>query len=240
MQLRRNDWTRRAEPAELPELMDEPCTYEEFRACVKDLASVNRFSLGYAPTLKFLDEIAAKKGSTRSLKILDVGFGGGDALRRIAIWAEAKGMKVELAGIDLNPYAAKAAREQDTDGNPIQWVTGDAFSWDQPADVVISSLFTHHLPTPEIVRFLAWMEGSSHLGWFVNDLERSASSARWFKVLSRVMFWHRFVRHDGPISFQRSFVVQDWERMLLQAGLNLTSCSIEKHKPGRLCVSRVK
>ena len=42
-------------------------------------------------------------------RILDVGFGAGDMLARIARWADARGVAVELAGVDLNPKSAPVA-----------------------------------------------------------------------------------------------------------------------------------
>ena len=40
------DFSRRAQ---LTELMDEPCSREQLRACLRDLARVNRWFMGYRP-----------------------------------------------------------------------------------------------------------------------------------------------------------------------------------------------
>ena len=104
------DLSRRAAPSQLPEWMDEPCTYEDFRQCLRDLGQVNRLTLSYRPTLAFLDAVAAAKPG-QALRIVDVGSGGGDMLRCVERWAERRGIPVQLVGIDLNPYAARAARE---------------------------------------------------------------------------------------------------------------------------------
>src|SRR5580698_630397 len=148
------DFSRRAY---LSEWMDEPCSYEDFHACLRDLEQSNRIVQTYPPTLRWLRQFAGAKNSS-PLHIVDVGSGGGDMLRRIAAWARKNQVAVKLTGIDLNPYAARAAREKESSG--IEWVTGDAFSYapETPIDVVISSLFMHHLPDEEIVRFVAWME----------------------------------------------------------------------------------
>jgi SAM-dependent methyltransferase len=231
------DFSRRALPSELPEWMDEPCSYEDFRACLIDLGQVNRLTLSYRPTLAFLDRIASAKPG-KALSILDVGSGGGDMLRCVERWAKRRGIRVELTGIDLNPYAARAARELSPAKSAIQWKTGDAFAFTEPVDVVLSSLFTHHLEEPEIVRFLAWSEAVAGRGWFVNDLCREATPYKLFGLVARVMRWHRFVQHDGPVSFRRSFREDDWERMLLAAGV--AGARVARWTPGRLCVERVK
>lgn len=242
---RARGFDRRAEPADLPELMDAPCSYEEFRACLHDLAQVNRMTRAYKPTMSFLDRVVARGTVAGPLRVLDVGFGGGDMLRHVARWAERRGIEVELAGIDLNPHAARAAREfsaGDTAAAKIRWMTGDVLAYEpaEPVDVVLSALFTHHLSSTEVVTFLGWMERHARLGWFVNDLQRSERAARWFRVLPILMRWHRFVRHDGPVSLQRAFREEDWRRMIAAAGIAPDGVSIESHAMSRLCVARLR
>jgi SAM-dependent methyltransferase len=232
--------------ADLCEWMDEPCTYEEFRACLHDLAVVNRLTLAYRPTRVWLERLVTRLGSHvlkgRPLHIVDVGCGQGDMLRYLARWAKRASVTVRLFGIDLNPYAARAASTIAWEGAPIEWITGDAFSFAPPSgiDVVISSLFTHHLPDSEIVRFLQWMEGEARYGWFINDLHRAVLPYQLFRLLAWAARWHPFVQHDGPISFRRSFRRQDWEHYMVQAGVDLSAVSIEAFRPARLCVSRLR
>ena len=224
--------------------MDQPCSYEDLRACLRHLQQVNRVTLGYRPTLAFLDEVAAGWSSTEPLCILDVGAGGGDTLRRVARWAAERGVKVTLTGVDLNPQTTRIAGEftgQERGGvMPIRWITANVFEMGlgERVDVVLSSLMTHHLTDEEIVRFLRWMERTARVGWFVNDLERSQTSARGFGWLAWAMRWHRFVRHDGPVSFQRAFLRQDWERLITAAGLAPNGVALQSWRPGRLCVAR--
>jgi SAM-dependent methyltransferase len=235
------DFTCRTAPEDLTEWMDEPCSYEDFRECLVDLAQVNRLTLSYRPTLRFLDHLIKVQPSSKPLHIVDVGCGGGDMLRHISIWAKRRGVKAALTGIDLNPHAARAAREFSPPNNDIEWITGDAFSYAPPngIDVVLSSLFTHHLSEPEIVHFLVWMQSTARRGWFVNDLCRERTPFRLFTVLAKVMRWHRFVQHDGPVSFRRSFREDDWRHMLTAAGIDFAAVQVERCFPGRLCVGRL-
>lgn len=225
--------------AQLSEWMDEPCSYEDFRACLVDLEQVNRLTVAYRPTLRWLD--ALPRRGNEPLHIVDVGCGGGGMLRQVERWAKRRGVAVRLTGIDLNPYAARAAREMTAGSSTIAWWTGDAFSYapSAPVDVVISSLFTHHLPDAEIVRFLAWMEGTARRGWFINDLHRERAPYHGFQLLAKVMRWHRFVQHDGPVSIRRAFQPEDWERYLKLAGVALETVRVQTFRPARLCVGRV-
>jgi SAM-dependent methyltransferase len=231
------DFTSRAH---LSEWMDEPCSYADFRECLHDLAKVNRLTFAYRPTLLWLQSVLPT--ASNPVHIVDVGCGGGDMLRQIERWARSRNIAVRLTGIDLNPYAARAAREMTSASSAIEWRTGDAFSYqpDEPIDYVVSSLFTHHLPDDEIVRFLAWMERVTTRGWFVNDLHRERLPYFGFELLAKAMRWHRFVQHDGPISIRRAFRHKDWETYLTLAGLPADAVELLTFRPARLCVARVK
>jgi len=236
-------YARRAEPAELPELMDAPCGYDEFRSFLRDLSEVNRVTRAHSHTLAFLDRIVAAQNPTEPLRILDVGSGGGDTLRAVAYWAWKRNLPVELTGIDLNPHSTRAAEEfssKDPLATNITFLTADIFTY-QPThqpDIILSALFTHHLTTPEIARFLRWMEEQARLGWFINDLRRSRRAAYLFRILPVIFGWHPFIQYDGPVSLRRAFVPEDWQRMLAQA--NITAATIESHPMNRLCVARVR
>lgn len=228
------DFSRRADLSENPEWMDGACSFEELRDCLRSIASVNRWSRAYAPTLGWLERVVAGRVPVH---IVDVGCGYGDTLRRIARWAGGRGVEVRLTGIDLNGDAVRAAREA-TVGGGIEYVAGDAYGYEGEMDVVISSLLMHHLEDGEIVRFLRWMEGRARVGWFVNDLHRQAVPYHVFRVAARFTGWHRFAKHDGPVSILRSFRREDWVMLCGLAGVE--GYEVEAWRPGRLCVGRVK
>lgn len=230
------DFSRRVSPRELPELMDGDCSYEDFRDCLRSLEKVNRWLLGYRPTLAWLKRLP--RGLRDPLHIVDVGSGGGDLLRQIAGWTRRQGIAVQLTGIDLNPYAARAAAEFTPKELEIEWVTGDALEYrpKEPVDIVVSSLLAHHLEDEEIVALLRWMEASVRVGWFINDLERSQRSSRMFGWVR----WHRLVQHDGPVSFRRAFRKEDWVGLLAAAEVPQEVATVERWRPGRLCVGRWK
>jgi len=220
--------------------MDGDCSYEEFRDCLRSLEQVNRWLLGYRPTLAWLGGLA--RWRLERVHILDVGSGGGGLLRQIAGWARRRGIAVQLTGIDLNPYAARAAEESTPKELGIEWVTGDALAYrpETSVDIVVSSLTAHHLEDEEIVALLKWMEATAEAGWFLNDLERSERASRIFVWLARLAGWHRFVRHDGPVSFRRAFREEDWVRLLAAAEVPREAVTVEHWRPGRLCVGRWK
>jgi SAM-dependent methyltransferase len=232
------DFTRRAQ---LTEKMDAPCSRETLRACLKDIARVNRWMGAYRPTLTWLEQVVRSLPKRNGpLRILDVGSGYGDALRRVERWAYKRGLAVELTGLDLNPDATAIAADATPQDSRIQWVSGDVLDYApaEPVDMVISSLFTHHLADEQIVQFLSWMETHARVGWFVNDLSRAPIPYHLFRLFARLIRLHPFVQYDGPVSIRRAFVEEDWRRMLGSARVSGTE--IRTYKPARLCVARSK
>ena len=236
------DFSRRSNQ---PELMDtEECGFETFRGCLVDLERVNAWTFTYRPMIAFLDRLI-RDGllpKDRPIVIVDVGSGYGGMLRRIDRWARQLGVMVDLAGIDLNPWSAKAAAEATAAEAPIRWVTSDLFDYrpEGGIDLVVSSQFTHHLDDAQLVRFIRWMEETARIGWFIGDLQRHPLPYWFFTVWSRLAGWHRFVQHDGPVSISRAFVSADWRRLLGEAGIPDGAAKIEWWTPFRLCVARAK
>lgn len=229
----------------LTELMDSDETdFATFRDCLVDLAKVNTLTLAYRPTLQFFDRLAKthRLPKDRAAIILDVGSGFGDMLRVIDRWAKRRGIKVDLTGVDRNPWSARAAMEAPNRGRAIRFVTTDVFDFRPPrgVDIVISSLFAHHLDEAALVRFVSWMETNAEIGWFVNDLHRHPIPFHLFRAFSRAMRFHRFVQHDGPVSIARAFDATDWWRTLAAAGVPAAAVRVRRVFPFRLCVSRVK
>jgi SAM-dependent methyltransferase len=224
--------------AELSEWMDGPCTEQELRECLSDLEQVNRLVFAYRPTLQWLKTIA--KSDHGSLHIVDVGCGGGDMLRAVERWASLRSLSVQLTGIDMNQHTLRFARERTDSSSCIRYVHGHAAGHPdvQKVDLVISSHMTHHLLDEEVLSFLQWMENTARVGWFINDLHREPFGFYAFRLLAQGMRWHRFIRHDGPVSVLRSFRKNDWARYLDAAGIE--GATIRTFAPGRLCVGRTK
>lgn len=225
--------------------MDEPCGREELRACLRDIARINRWLLAYRPLLRWLESLDLRRINTQMgepVRILDVGCGYGDVLRRVERWARESGLAVELTGIDLNPDAVAIAAEASYGSSAIRWAAIDVFAYapDRAPHLVVSSLFTHHLADADVVRFLQWMEEHARAGWFVSDLVRHPTPYRLFRLLAWGARLHPFVQNDGPVSIARAFVPEDWRTMCGEVGLRAQDVTIRGYTPGKLCVMRSK
>jgi SAM-dependent methyltransferase len=201
------------------EIMDDPGQSEaDFAAALADLERINRLTFAQAPLLRFLDRAVAARPHRAPLSLLDVGAGGGDALRAVARWAQARGVEADLWGLDRSPWAARHAAARDT---PARWITADLFDLpaDQRFDLVVCGLFAHHLDDPSLVRFLRWLPRHARQRWLILDLHRHP--VPWAAVWAgtRLLGMHPMVRHDGPVSIARGFERAEWHRLIAEAGV---------------------
>lgn len=225
-----------AERSGAGEQMDDPALDPGVYARVlADLSRVNRLTLAYRPTLSFLSRAAHTTGK---LRLLDVGFGQGDMLRRIARWCAVNGIVADLVGVDLNANSVSVARARTPVELPIRYLTGDyADLAGQNFDCIVSSLVAHHMTQAELLRFLTFMDNEAPAGWFINDLRRSAIAWMGFPLLALAAGAHPIVRGDGMTSIARSFRPQEWQGMLKQAGV--TGATVKRYFPFRLCVEKI-
>jgi SAM-dependent methyltransferase len=215
------------------ERMDTDCAdFADYSRCLRDLSRVNVVSLTHRPMLAWL-----ARHATGDFSVLDVACGHGDALRKI----RSRYPNARLTGIDLNPWATRAAREATDPAAGIDFINGDAFAYapEKKFDFIITSQFTHHLTDEQVAGFLRWLQANAGQGWFISDLHRHIVAYYGFPILARAALWHRFVREDGQISIARAFVRAEWEALLRLAGITEQQASIAWYIPFRLCVATI-
>lgn len=207
---------------------------ETYAAVVGDLAKVNWWTMAARPTLSFVKRAAMG----RAFRLLDVGFGQGDMLRAIGVWAARQGIPCELVGVELNPRSESAAWAATPDDLPIRYITGDYAdlaheSW----DLIVSSLVAHHMTHTQLVAFLRFMDAQARMGWLVNDLHRHRLPHFGFPLLATAMRWHPMVKADGTLSIARSYRPAEWPPILAEAGV---SARVYRAFPFRLCVEKLR
>ena len=201
-----------------PEIMDDPGQSEaDFSAALDGLETLNRITFAHPPMLGVLERVVAE-GGLSSLSVLDVGAGGGDALRAIARWGARRGIALDLWGLDRSPWAERHAMAR---GTQARWITADLCDLpaDRRFDVVLCSLFAHHLDDPTLVRFLRWLPAHATRRWLVLDLHRHRIPWAAVWAGTRLMRMHPMVVHDGPVSIMRGFTRDDWRRLVAEAGV---------------------
>lgn len=187
--------------SEISELMDDLSRpRREFDEAYRELARVNRWLGGIRAIERFLP--------ADNLLILDVGAGACD----VGEFISRRGHRVIV--LDRNPEGLKLAKRSSA-------VTADAMEMPFPNetfDVVMASLFFHHLSDEDCIRVLESMWRMARRLVLVNDLHRhpiAYSSIRTLAAFSKsVMF-----RHDAPASVLRAFTPEELLTIASRAGI---------------------
>ena len=238
--MRGEDFTKRSTQVELMDF--ESISFEEFHQFLQDLERINVCTFSYRPTISWLNKIRRRANFPQSLSLLDIGSGHGDMLRQILKWAKKYNISVSLTGVDISPWSTQSAQKSTPPTTGIHFETADIFAFDpeRKVDVVISSLFTHHLTDQELIKFILWMEDHATYGWFVNDLHRHFLPYFFIKYMVRLLRFNRLIQHDAPLSVLRSFTKTDWKYFLSEANISLKEADIKWYMPFRFGISREK
>lgn len=183
-----------------------------------ELEVVNAMLGGYRVFFNAFKDLKLKDGMTVS----DWGCGGGDSLRRIALWARKRDLNLRFVGIDATPAAVEYARENSVDFPEISYILSDVMSNDlrpNQFDIVISSLFTHHFKDPEWIKLIEKMSDCASTAVIVNDLHRHWFAYHSIGLLTSVFSKSEMVKHDSKVSVMRSFRSADIKNMLIKAGI---------------------
>ncbi len=168
---------------------------------------INKWLGGNQITINGLDRLLQGLPKERELTIVDVGCGSGDMLRIIAKKMRQAGRSVKLIGIDANAFTVDYARQQSTAFPEITYhccmVPSPLF--DQlDYDILLSTLFLHHLTNEEILPLLEHSTKKARLGIIINDLQRSKLAYFLFQLLT-LFIPNPMIRQDGLTSILRGF-----------------------------------
>lgn len=205
-----------------PELMDEPGLDPELlRAALVGLRRLNRASM-CGP---FLWRLIAQEAQTlsRPIRVLDVACASGDWVIDAARRARTAGIRAEFSGCDLNTASIELAeREARSKGVSCSFFARDAIRGEGfgEYDVVVSSLFLHHLTDADAVSLLSRMRRSATRLVVVNDLVRSRLNLWMVGVASRMLTRSPIVHSDAMISMRAAFTRSELLKIAEQAGLH--------------------
>ena len=205
------------------ELMDAPgLDPGSHRAALRGLDRINWFSRSADIVWKPIRSLIATEPQ-RTWKILDVASGGGGVAVTLAKRARSERVTIEILGVDVSTTAANHAqanargagydnvsfRELNVLRNPLP----------DDYDVVMCSLFLHHLTSEQAVELLRKMAYAARRLVLVNDLRRTrfGYALAWWggRLLSRSPIVHA----DGPMSVAAAFTTEEALRLAEQAGL---------------------
>jgi len=218
--------------------MDDPAiATEQLRGALTGLTRLNFVSnslrIIWRPTKSLARELKKER-----LRILDIATGAGDV--PIALWRRAKqaGLTLDICGIDFSARSVEFARQRAVEARaPVQFECRNALTDDLSADfdVLMCSLFLHHLKSDDAVRLLRRMASSARRLVLVSDLRRSAYGFALAYAASRLLTRCEVVHVDALKSVRAAFTPAELRQMAAQAGL--TDATVAHRWPGRMLLT---
>ena len=203
------------------ELLDAPDIPRELLfQNLRELDVINRLLGGHAITLSGIKKLVTDKN--KIYHIIDIGCGGGDAMKQIAKWAKANNYKVKLTGVDMNPNCIDFMKDACKDLPEIDGVAMDYRDYlktNAEVDIVHCSLFCHHLKEGELTELFQYMNKYARVGLVINDLQRHWFAYYSIKFLTRLLNGSSLVKNDAPLSVLRGFRKNELNDLLRKSGL---------------------
>ncbi len=199
--------------------MDAPDLGEE--AHVRALEALARVNLLSGTAGRYWRRIRMED-SVAPLRLLDVACGGGDVALSLERRASRAGISLEVAGCDASPGALAYARARArSEGLKARFFQRDVTTQGLPEgfDVMVSSLFFHHLEEGAALALLAEMGRKARVV-LVQDLVRSRAGYWLAWGTLRAISGSRVARVDGPRSVQAAFRIPEVRRLARAAGLS--------------------
>ena len=198
------DFSHRLDKQELMDDLSRPD--QEFEQAYRELEVTNRRLGGIRAVERFLPKDS-------NLLMLDVAAGGCDVSE--ALLGHFGRGSARIIALDINSRGFRFARKS--------WpVVGDALELpfrESTFDVVMASLFFHHLSNEACVHALANMWRVSRRLVLVNDLHRHPVAYFSIRALSAAFSRSVMFRHDAGVSVLRAFKPPDLLHIAQQAGV---------------------
>jgi SAM-dependent methyltransferase len=218
-----------------PELMDQPDLDPALHVqALRGLERINLISRSASilwPPLLAL----AKEVPQQPLRVLDIACGGGDNAVAVARLAARAAVPIAVDGCDISPCAVEEStrRVAASQVDNVHFFQADVLT--QPLaegyDVIMASLFLHHLREDQAVDLLACMAKSTKRAVLVCDLQRSWLGFGLAWIGCHMLTTSPIVHVDGPRSVEAAFAAHEIAEIADRAGL--AGAVISHHWPQR-------
>jgi 2-polyprenyl-3-methyl-5-hydroxy-6-metoxy-1,4-benzoquinol methylase len=203
--------------------MDDPELAEaDHENALRGLTRINALSGSAAILWRPIAALARRLGR-RELRVLDLATGAGDVPRGLWLKGSRAGLRLEILGLDASPRAIEFARQgAERLHASISFAQHDCVDGKLPDgfDVVVSSLFLHHLSDARAEDLLRKAAAATRHLLLVNDLRRCLAGVALAHLAGRVLTRSPVVRMDSVRSVRAAFTVAEARRLAERAGLD--------------------
>ena len=212
------------------ELMDDPALDpREHHAALAGLKRLNAWSKSARILWPSIARLAVDiNAQGRPLRVMDVATGSGDGPMAMAKLARRQGLNINWTLCDCSSRALEVAQvNAHAIGERVNLLRVDLLREEIPvrADVVICSLFIHHLDDDTGRAAMRTMASAADVAVGIVDLDRSNAGLALAWVGSRVLTRSRVVHFDAIASVRAAFTLEEVHAMAHDAGLHDVSVS---------------
>jgi SAM-dependent methyltransferase len=229
---------RVAQRSRQPELMDQPdLDPKAHEYALRGLERINFWSGAshvFWPGLRAVAQTLPQ----RPVRVLDLACGAGDVATRLWRKAQRAGLSLQIDGCDRSPTALDYARQRAARRNAnVSFFRCDLLHDALPEgyDVLINSLFLHHLDEAEAETFLRRAAGVAGRVFMLSDLVRGSVGMILAYSVTRLLTRSRVVHVDGPLSVAGAFSEKELHQMAGRAGLH--DATVIRHWPSRMLLT---
>ncbi len=224
------------------ELMDQSgLRAEDHRQALLGLRRINQISRTASHIWGPLEQLA-RQVEGRKLRVLDLACGGGDVLIGCAHRLANRRLAMELHGVDRSETAIAAAQilSRQAGMKSVSFSHLDALSDELPGDydVVMSTLFLHHLAEDQAALLLSRMAVAARQVVLIDDLLRSRYAYGLAWLACHTLTRSRIVRFDGPVSVRAAFTVDELRDLCGRA--EMRGATFTRHWPARVLMQWTK
>lgn len=219
------DFSKRSETVEIMD--DLNCSGPIVDQTLLELEFINKWLGGNSVTLSGLNKVLVSCSSP-SLKIADLGCGGGDMLVLIKNQLVKKNRKGTFTGVDANPNIVEYAKKNTASHVDINFKAIDVLSQEfqqESFDIVFATLFFHHFTRHQLINLFKHLNNTTRCGIVINDLHRHSLAYYSIKFLTKIFSKSPMVINDAPLSVHRGFTRAELDEILSAAGI--TSYSLK-------------
>ncbi|MET3204869.1 class I SAM-dependent methyltransferase [Arthrobacter sp. UYEF13] len=195
----------RQRAADAVEMMDLPdCDPTKLELTYRQFELVNRLFSGWRQL--YCNELRPLLSHDSETTLLDIGCGGGDLARQLALWSARDKLLLDVTGIDpdARAYSYSSRRPHHVSVRFRQADSAHLVREGRRFDVVISNHVIHHLQPADLAQLLADSQALARRISVHNDLRRSIAAYALFS-LAALPFRGSFIRKDGLTSIRRSY-----------------------------------
>ena len=195
----------RQRAADAVEMMDLPdCDPTKLELTYRQFELVNRLFSGWRHLYR--RELRPLLSHDTETTLLDIGCGGGDLARQLALWSARDKLLLEVTGIDpdARAYSYSSRHPHHVSVRFRQADSADLVREGRRFDVVISNHVIHHLQPADLAQLLADSQALGRRISLHNDLRRNIAAYALFS-LAALPFRGSFIRADGLTSIRRSY-----------------------------------